>query len=84
MAPHRSDAWAPRARARDAADVKRVLRTIREVKNRTYSVKKGGPGGKYLIERVLHYSGYQLLRDVELKKEENKELLDYFNGDEFR
>ncbi len=79
------DAWAPRARARDLRDVDRVLRTLRQVRTRKYSVKNGGPGGKYLIQRVLHYSGYKRLLEVELRKEENKDLLKYEdNGREIR
>ena len=69
---------------RDARDAKRVLRTIKQVKGGTYHVKKGAPGGKYLIHRTLHPSGYKLLREVELKRPENSELLEYFNGDKFR
>ncbi|KAI1124665.1 hypothetical protein F5Y10DRAFT_284891 [Nemania abortiva] len=69
---------------RDAADAKRVLRTIQQVKDGTYKVKKGGPRGKYLIHRTLHPSGYKLLREVELGKEENKELLEYVDGDKLR
>lgn len=83
LVSHQSDARASGARVRrDAARVRRVLETIKEVKDRTYKVKKGGPGGKYLIQRTLHYSGYKLLRE-ELKKEENQELLDYVDGDKF-
>ncbi|KAJ9129894.1 hypothetical protein NKR23_g12422 [Pleurostoma richardsiae] len=36
-----------------------------------------GSRGKYLIQRTLRYSGYKLLREVELRKEENEELLDF-------
>jgi hypothetical protein len=77
LAPGSSNARASGARARrDASDAKRVLRTIKQVKDNTYKVKKGGSGGKYLIERTLHPSGYKLLLE-ELKKEENRELLEY-------
>ncbi|KAI0512698.1 hypothetical protein F5B22DRAFT_648546 [Xylaria bambusicola] len=69
---------------RDARDTKRVLQTIKQVKDGEYRVKKGSPGGKYLIHRQLHPSGYKLLREVELQKPENSELLEYFNGDEIR
>ncbi|GAW18665.1 hypothetical protein ANO14919_081460 [Xylariales sp. No.14919] len=69
---------------RDARDAKRVLRTIKQVKEGEYRVKKGIPGGKYLIHRQLHPSGYKLLREVELKKPENSELSEYFYGDEIR
>ncbi|RWA04455.1 hypothetical protein EKO27_g10647 [Xylaria grammica] len=69
---------------RDARDAKRVLRTIKQVKEGEYKVKKGIPGGKYLIHRQLHPSGYKYLREVELKKPENSELSDYFYGDEIR
>ncbi|KAI1362155.1 hypothetical protein F5Y08DRAFT_312783 [Xylaria arbuscula] len=80
-----SKARTPGVRARrDARDAKRVLRTIKQVKEGTYKVKKGLPGGKYLIHRTLHPSGYKLLREVELKKPENSDLLEYFNGDKFR
>ncbi|KAI1420241.1 hypothetical protein F5Y12DRAFT_788405 [Xylaria sp. FL1777] len=69
-----SNARTPAARAqRDTADVKECA----------YKVKKGGPGGKYLIQRTLHYSGYKLLRE-ELKKSNNQELLEYIDGDKFR
>ncbi|GAW20783.1 hypothetical protein ANO14919_102940 [Xylariales sp. No.14919] len=79
-----SKARAPGARARrDAADARRVLRTIKQAKEHKYE-KKGGLGGKYLIHRTLHPSGYKYLREVELKKPENAELLEYFNGDGFR
>ncbi|KAI0414010.1 hypothetical protein F5X98DRAFT_390226 [Xylaria grammica] len=79
-----SKARAAGARARrDAADARRVLRTIKQVKKHKYE-KKGGLGGKYLIHRTLHPSGYKYLREVELKKPENAELLEYFNGDGFR
>ncbi|KAI0803395.1 hypothetical protein GGR55DRAFT_399288 [Xylaria sp. FL0064] len=50
----------------------------------TYKVENDGPGGKYLIHRTLHPSGYKLLREVELEKKENRELLKFFNGDKFR
>ncbi|KAI0975452.1 hypothetical protein F4678DRAFT_457735 [Xylaria arbuscula] len=84
LASGSSNARASRARAqRDAADARRVLRTIKQVKECTYKVKKGGPGGKYLVQRTLHYSGYKLLRE-ELKKAENQELLKYVDGDKFR
>ncbi|KAI0108716.1 hypothetical protein GGR51DRAFT_514736 [Nemania sp. FL0031] len=84
LASSSSNARASRGRAkRDAADVRRVLKTIRQVRDATYKVKKGGPGGRYLIERTLHYSGYKLLRE-ELEKAENHELLDYVDGDRFR
>ncbi|KAI0398990.1 hypothetical protein F4802DRAFT_82687 [Xylaria palmicola] len=63
---------------RDATDVRRVLRTMEQVKHGTYRVKKGGPGGKYLVQRTLHYSGYKLLL-AELEKAENQELLHYVN-----
>ncbi|KAI0437086.1 hypothetical protein F4803DRAFT_556359 [Xylaria telfairii] len=76
-----SKARAPTARAR--RDARSVLRTIKEVKGNKYE-KKGGLGGKYLIHRTLHPSGYRYLREVELKKPENAELSKYFNGDEFR
>ncbi|RYC54833.1 hypothetical protein CHU98_g11381, partial [Xylaria longipes] len=79
LASSRGNTRASGARVRrDVADVRRVLRTIKQVKEGTYKVKKGGLGGKYLIQRTLHYSGYKLLRE-ELKKEENQELLAYVN-----
>jgi hypothetical protein len=57
LASRRSAARASGARGRrDTADVQRVLKTMKEVKDHTYKVKKGGPGGKYLIQRTLHYS----------------------------
>ncbi|KAI1170114.1 hypothetical protein F4777DRAFT_592191 [Nemania sp. FL0916] len=59
---HNARALGARAR-RDASDVRRVLRTIQQVQNDKYKVKKGGPGGKYLVQRTLHHSGYVLLRD---------------------
>ncbi|KAJ2972968.1 hypothetical protein NUW58_g9062 [Xylaria curta] len=84
LASGSSGARASRGRARrDASDVKRVLKTITQVKGGTYKVKKGGPGGKYLVQRTLHHSGYKLLRE-ELKKPENKELLDYVDKGRFR
>ncbi|KAI0532521.1 hypothetical protein GGR58DRAFT_489901 [Xylaria digitata] len=86
LASGSSNARAAGARARaqrDAADAKRVLRTIKQVKEHTYKVKKGGPGGKYLVQRTLHYSGYKLLWE-ELNKAENQELLKYVKGDKFR
>ncbi|RWA04049.1 hypothetical protein EKO27_g11054 [Xylaria grammica] len=59
------------ARARrDAADARRVLRTIKQVKEHKYE-KKGGLGGNI-------YGKWNL------KKPENAELLEYFNGDGFR
>lgn len=59
-----------------------MLRTIVEVKEGKYKVKKGGPRGKDLIHRTLRYHGYQLLWK-ELQKSENKEILDYVNGRKF-
>ncbi|KIW84056.1 hypothetical protein Z517_03302 [Fonsecaea pedrosoi CBS 271.37] len=73
----------PRERRQDVADAKRVLKTIEELKSGTYAVKKGGPGGKYLIERTLHYRGYQKLWE-ELRKEAHKELLKYVEKEWFR
>ncbi|KAI0101526.1 hypothetical protein GGR51DRAFT_563427 [Nemania sp. FL0031] len=85
LASSRSDTRALSARVRrDAADARRVLRTIQQVKDGTYKVKKGGPQGKYLIHRTLHPSGYKFLQEVELAKAENRELLEYVNGDKFR
>ncbi|KAJ2986302.1 hypothetical protein NUW58_g5095 [Xylaria curta] len=84
LAPGGSKARAPGARARrDAADARRVIRTIKQVKENKYE-KKSGLGGKYLIHRTLHPSGYKYLREVELKKPDNAELWEYFNGDKFR
>ncbi|KAF2967606.1 hypothetical protein GQX73_g6016 [Xylaria multiplex] len=86
LAPGSSNTRAAGARARtqrDAADAKRVLRTIKQFKEHTYKAKKGGPGGKYLIQRTLHYSGYKLLWE-ELNKADNQELLEYVKGDKFR
>ena len=77
LPPHRPAAWAVQARARDEADANRVLKTIREVKNGTYSIKKGGLSGKYLVQRVLHYSSYKLLREVKLREEGNEDLKAY-------
>ncbi|KAH0832575.1 hypothetical protein FOPE_01155 [Fonsecaea pedrosoi] len=68
-----------RERRRDAANVKRVLKTIEEVMDGAYEVKKGGPGGKYLIERTLRYRGYQKLWE-ELRKKGNEKLLEYVDG----
>ncbi|KAH8165573.1 hypothetical protein CIB48_g2632 [Xylaria polymorpha] len=80
MASGRTNAPAFGTRVRrDAADARRVLRTIQQVKNGMYKVKKGGRGGKYLVQRTLHYSGYKTLRE-ELEKEENKELIGYVDN----
>ncbi|KAI0867726.1 hypothetical protein GGS24DRAFT_514716 [Hypoxylon argillaceum] len=79
LASGSSNAPASGRRAKqDAADAKRVLRTIKQVKENTYKVKKGGPSGKYLIQRTLHHSGYKLLQK-ELNKPENRDLLEYVN-----
>ncbi|KAI1153546.1 beta-ketoacyl synthase [Nemania diffusa] len=76
LASGSSNAPASGRRAKqDAADAKRVLRTIKQVKENTYKVKKGGPSGKYLIQRTLHHSGYKLLQK-ELNKPENRDLLE--------
>lgn len=78
LASHRHNAWALKARARDAVDARRVLKTITQVKENTYRAKKGGPGGKYLIERTLHYRGYKLLEEI-LSRSENDELSRWVN-----
>lgn len=56
-----------------------MLRTIQEVKDGTYKVKKVGPVGKYWIERALHYKGYKLLLEI-LAKLNNRELSKWANG----
>ncbi|OAL24439.1 hypothetical protein AYO20_10665 [Fonsecaea nubica] len=76
-------AYGAKQQRQDAADARRVLKTIQQFKADEYAVKKGGPGGKYLIERTLRYRGYQKLWE-ELEKEENQELLDYVKGDKLR
>ncbi|KAJ8132071.1 hypothetical protein O1611_g1553 [Lasiodiplodia mahajangana] len=84
LASSSSNVRASSARAkRDAVDARRVLRTIKQIKENTYKINKGGRGGKYLVQRTLHYSGYKLLQE-ELKKAENRELSEYVNGDKFR
>ncbi|GAP83887.2 hypothetical protein SAMD00023353_0503060 [Rosellinia necatrix] len=84
LASSKSNARASGTRVRrDVADARRVLRVIKQVKEGTYKPKRGGPGGKYLIERTLHYSGYKIFRE-ELRKAENRELLDYVDGGPLR
>lgn len=61
-----------------------MLETIKQVKDGTFRVTKSGRGGKYLVRRTLRPSGFKLLLEEELAKPKNQELLDYFNGDEFR
>ncbi|KAI1278526.1 hypothetical protein F5Y07DRAFT_360277 [Xylaria sp. FL0933] len=80
-----SKAWAPEAHtAQDTLDAKRVLQTIKQIMEGTYEVENDGPDGKYLIHRRLHLSGYKLLKEVELQKEENLKLLEIFKGDKLR
>lgn len=85
MAPQEKKARGSKAKARqDIQDSRRVLQTIKEVKDGTYRVTKSGRGGKCLIRRTLRYSGYKLLLEEELAKPKNLELLDFFNSDKFR
>lgn len=46
-----------------------MLTTIKEAKSETYRVQKGWHGGKYLVERRLPWTAYQLL----LKKVEQED-----------
>ncbi|KAI0875961.1 hypothetical protein GGS24DRAFT_499258 [Hypoxylon argillaceum] len=81
----RSTVRASSVRARrDIADAMRVLRTIKQIKDGTYKTRKGGIYGNCLIRRTLRPAGYKLLREVELQKAENLELLKYVNGERFR
>jgi len=75
LASDRSRARAS-ARASDETDANRVLKIIKELKSETYKVEKGGPAGKYLVQRKLHRPGYKLL----LKKlvEEDKRLAEEY------
>ncbi|KAI1263815.1 hypothetical protein F5Y18DRAFT_392807 [Xylariaceae sp. FL1019] len=45
--------------------------------------RKGALGGRYLVQRTLNPSSHKLLRDVELKRPENSQILEYFKSDEF-
>lgn len=82
----RSSARARRARAKKdhEGDARRVLRTVQQVQEGNYSVQQGGKRGRLLVQRTLQYPGYRHLCDVELKKNENRELEKYFNGKRFR
>jgi hypothetical protein len=76
MAPDLSGIWAS-ARALSSSDkriVALVLTTIKEIKDGTYKVEKGGKGGKYLVERRLPRAAYQLLlKNLEQEDENSAE-----------
>ncbi|KAI0110181.1 hypothetical protein F4814DRAFT_451156 [Daldinia grandis] len=76
LASHQSSGRASKARPRDIVDARRVLRRIEQVKGKNYKVKKGGPGGKYLVALTLHYQGYKKLQEI-LAEPENHELSEW-------
>lgn len=85
MAPQKKKAPGSKAKSRqDVNDSRRVLETIKQVKDGTCRITKSGRRGKYLIRRTLRPSGYKLLLEAELANPKNQGFLEFFNGDEFQ